>query len=82
MVNERGVGALLDAVDRLPVEARQFSESLLCELLALAFGPDTVPDGSTAFKYPVGQGISWHPYTLVGRVIIVCTMLGTFVSCR
>jgi hypothetical protein len=71
---------LLDAVDRLPVEAGQFSESLLCELLALTFGPDVVPDGSTAFKYPVGRGVGWHAYTLVGLLIIVCTSLGTFAS--
>jgi hypothetical protein len=31
---------------------------------------------------PVGQGIGWHPLTLVGHVINVCTMLGTFVSTR
>lgn len=78
MIQERGVGAVLDAADRLAVEAGEFCESLLCDLLARAFGANMVPDGSTAGWYPVGHGVGWHRSTLVGVVIIVCTMLGTF----
>lgn len=80
MIDERGVCALFDPVDRLPVEADAFRKSFLREFLARAFGPDLVPDGSTAFKYPVGHGVGWHAYTLVGAVIDVCTIDGTFAT--
>lgn len=82
MIDERRVGPLLDPVDGLPIEAGGFAESFLCQLLAFSFGSDGVPNGSTALLDPVGQGIGWHPLTLVGHVINVCTMLGTFVSTR
>jgi hypothetical protein len=52
----------------------------LRELLACAFGPDVVPDGSTALQYSVGHGVGWHAYTLVGAVIDVCTIVGTLAS--
>lgn len=80
MIDERRIRALLDPVDRLPVEAGQLGKPLLCERLAHTFGPDVVPDGSTALQYPVGHGVGWHAYTLVGPVIDVCTIVGTFAS--
>lgn len=82
MIDERRVRALLDPVDGLTVKAHRIPEALLCELLALAFGSDVVPDGSTAFTYPVGQGIGWHAYTLVGTPSVVCTTLGTFMGLK
>jgi len=82
MIDERRVRALLDPIDRLTVKARHIPQSLLCELLALAFGSDVVPDGSTAVKYPVGQGIAWHAYTLVGASSVVCTTVGTFMGLK
>jgi hypothetical protein len=80
VVDQRRVRSLLNPVDRFPVEAGHLGKSFLCELLACAFGPDVIPDGSTALKYPVGHGVGWHAYTLVGAVIDVCTIVGTFAS--
>ncbi len=78
MVDERGVDALLDPVHGLSVQVGHLGEAFLCELLAQAFGADTVPDRSTLLEYPVGQGVGWHGSTLVGAVIDVCTIDGTF----
>lgn len=80
MIEERGVSAVLDAADRLPVEVDEFGESLLCQLLTCAFGSDVAPDGLSSGGYPVGQVFGWHGSTLVGAVIIVCTIVGTFAS--
>lgn len=78
VVDQRRVRALLDPVDRLPVEADPLREAFLCELLACAFGADVVPDGPALQEYPVGHGVGWHGSTLVGAVIDVCTIDGTF----
>src|SRR5688572_9807513 len=78
VVDQRRVGALLDPVHRLPVQAGVLSEPLLCEFLACAFGADVVPDGPALQEYPVGHGVGWHGSTLVGAVIDVCTIDGTF----
>ena len=82
VVDARRVGALFDPVDRLAVEASQLAERLLCELPLCAGGSDMVSDGLSAGEYPGGQGIGWHAYTLVGAVIIVCTIVGTFERSR
>lgn len=80
MVEKRGVCPVFDAADRLAIEADLFRESLLCEFLACAFGSDVAPDGLSSGGYPVGQVFGWHGSTLVGAVIIVCTIVGTFAS--
>lgn len=81
VVDERRVCPLLDPVDGFPVKAGDFSKSLLRELLALTFGSDAVPDGPALLQDPVGHRVGWHGYTLVGPVIDVCTIGGTF-PCR
>lgn len=78
MVNERRVSPLLDPIDRLAVEAGALGKPFLCEFLAQAFGSDAVPDGPALLQDPVGHRVGWHGYTLVGPVIDVCTIDGTF----
>jgi hypothetical protein len=78
VVDERRVRSLFDPVDGLAVEARHFPESFLCEFLAYPFGPDLVSDGVTALQDSGGRGLGWHAYTLVGPLIVVCTIVGTF----
>lgn len=77
MVQQGGVGALLDPVDGLAVEAHELTEFLLAESLSPASCPDGISDGPAAGEYPVGQRIRWHAYTLVNVLINVCTIVGT-----
>lgn len=78
MIDESGVCALLNAVDRLAVEVDEFAEFLLGELPLGAGSPDVVSDLASAGWNPGGQRIGWHASTLVGPVISVCTIVGTF----
>lgn len=80
VVDARCVVGLLDTADRLAIQAGEFPESLLCQLLALAFDSDVASDRLSAGWYPVGQRVGWHGLTLVGPVIFVCTTVGTFLS--
>ena len=80
VVDERRMRSLFDPVDGLAVEAREFPESFLSEFLACPFGPDLVSDGVAALQDSGGQGLGWHAYTLVGPLIVVCTIVGTFAS--
>ena len=80
VVDECPVRALLDPVDRLAVEAGEFAELLLREPVDGAGGADVVSDGLPAGDDRCGQGFGWHAYTLVGGVIVVCTIVGTFAS--
>ncbi len=77
MVDERGVRALLDPVDRLAVQPGEFTELLLAESSGGTGSTHPVPDAPAAGEDPSGQGIGWHPSTLAALVIFVCTILGT-----
>ena len=78
MIDESGVGALLDPIDRFAIQVGKFAELLLAQLPLTADGANSVSDLTSAGWYPSGQRIGWHAYTLVGAVIRVCTIAGTF----
>ena len=77
VIDECAVSALLDPVDRLPVEVYELGELFLAQPLRRPRGADVVPDLAASVEDPVGQRIGWHPYTLAGVMIIVCTIVGT-----
>ncbi len=77
MIQERRICALLNPVDGFAVEAGELAESLLAELGSVAGSSDVGPDLAAAGEDPGGQRIGWHPYTLAGPMIIVCTIVGT-----
>ena len=80
MINTRRMCALLDSVDRLPVDSDQFRKRFLAQLALGTGGADTVPDGAAGDGHPLGQGVGWHLSTLAAALIIVCTIVGTSVS--